>query len=79
MEQNSVTRIAKKAGREYITPEDVSQAIAEGAEKSAVQAAVLEVIGGIALYGAEDSSLCAYIAARYDERKAKAGKKKARK
>ena len=58
---NCVIAIAKADGRDYITPEDVSQAINEDNDVTKVRLDVLEVLSG---WGAEDSGLCAFIAFR---------------
>ena len=57
----SVTRFAKKAKREYITPEDIEAAL-KVSSVDRVRSDVLAVLGGITDYGAEDSRLCAFIA-----------------
>lgn len=60
---NSITEIAKKHGRNYITPEDVTEALEKSRFSSQrVRLEVLEVLGKQTEYGAEDSSLCAFIA-----------------
>lgn len=60
---NVVVELAKTRGRDYITPEDVSDAIRAG-NVPEVRRDVLEVIAKCAGAGAEDASLCAYIAWR---------------
>lgn len=57
----SVFDVAKAAGRDYITPEDVSAALDSGADVNVVRLDVLEAIGG-PRRGAEDKSLCAFVA-----------------
>lgn len=60
---NSVIGIAKKHQRNYITPEDVSEALKLSRFASdRVRLEVLEVLAKQTDYGAEDSSLCAFIA-----------------
>lgn len=58
---NCVTGIAKAEGRDYITPEDVGDALKKfDADK--VRLDVLEVLGKQAGFGAEDKGLCAFVA-----------------
>lgn len=57
----SVTRIAKKDRRDYITPEDVNDAL-KTTHKDRVRLDVLAVLGKQASFGAEDSGLCAFVA-----------------
>ena len=57
----SVTRIADKAGRKYITPEDVGKAL-EAVHVDRVRLDVLAVLGKQTGYGAEDAGLCAFVA-----------------
>lgn len=57
--------MAKKAGRDYITPEDVQQAIDDGVSPIDVASAVLAVIGNQTQFGAEDPGLCAFVAWQY--------------
>ena len=60
---NSIIGIAKKHGRNYITPEDVSEALkASRFSSNRVRLEILEVLAKQTDYGAEDSSLCAFIA-----------------
>ena len=60
---NKVTGIAVKAGRDYITPEDVQQAMDESADDShGIRIDVLEVLGKQTDFGAEDAGLCAFVA-----------------
>jgi hypothetical protein len=58
---SSVTRIADKHKRKYITPEDIHAAL-KVSSVDRVRSDVLTVLGGITDYGAEDSRLCAFIA-----------------
>lgn len=58
---NCVMEIARKDGRDYITPEDVTDAFKDN-EVEVVRLAVLEVLGN--KMGAEDSSCCAFVAWR---------------
>jgi hypothetical protein len=48
--------------RSYITPEDVSETLAEGANPDKVRLDLLELLGGQTETGVEDKSLCAFIA-----------------
>ena len=60
---NSVIEVAKKHGRNYITPEDVSEALKLSRFASnRVRSEVLEVLAEQTDYGVEDSNLCAFIA-----------------
>ena len=60
---NSITEIAKKHRRNYITTEDISEALKKSRFSSQrVRLEVLEVLAKQTGYGAEDSSLCAFIA-----------------
>jgi precorrin-6B methylase 1 len=63
MSENPVTAIAKASGRDYITPEDVGDALASNGV-DAVRMAVLEVLGKQIEFGFEDGGLCAFIAWR---------------
>ena len=57
----SVTGIARKAGRDYITPEDIADAL-KVSPVDTVRLDVLAVLGGTTGFGAEDRGLCAYVA-----------------
>ena len=59
---NSVIEIAKKHGRKYITPEDITEALENDCPETKIQLDVLQVLGNITGYGAEDKSLCAFVA-----------------
>ena len=64
---NKIIEVAEMKRKEkYITPEDVSEALARHQSSIAVNAMIredlLEIIGKQTEYGAEDSSLCAFIA-----------------
>ena len=59
---NCVVEIAKRDGREYITPEDVGQALEEST-RDKVRVDVLEMLGKEM---AEDAGLCAYVAWKGD-------------
>ncbi len=50
---------AIEAGRDYLTPEDVADAIKEGAERLAIYETVLDAINR---KSTEDTSLCAFVA-----------------
>lgn len=60
--------IAKEHGREYVTPEDVHDAINEGTPIDQVRLEVLKILGNIAGTYCEDGSLCAFIAFKGIER-----------
>lgn len=61
-----VTEIASENGRNYITPEDVRAAMESGVPMADVRYEVMSVIGKRAVggkwFGAEDASLCAFVA-----------------
>ena len=59
----SVTRIAKKNGRDYIIPEDVKEAL-RTINRDRVRLDVLAVLGKQTQFGAEDGRLCASVAWR---------------
>lgn len=59
---NCVMELARTDGRDYMTPEDVENALRNGVSPEVVRLAVLEVLGK--KLGAEDYSLCAFIAWR---------------
>lgn len=60
---NKVIVIAEQAGRNYITPEDVQQAINEKpSDPHGIRIDVLEVIARQTNFGVEDISLCAFVA-----------------
>ena len=70
---NSITEIAKKHGRDYITPEDVNEALSKlrfaSLDRIAfvtqrVRMDVLEILARQTDFGVEDSNLCAFIAWR---------------
>jgi len=62
---NSIIEIAKKDGRDYVTPKDVSEALKQSRFSSQkVRLEILEILAKQTDYGAEDSSLCAFIAWR---------------
>jgi|GEM_PF-3533657 len=62
---NCVTNIAAKKNRDYITPEDVSEALKEF-DVDRVRLDVLEVLGQHSGFGTEeiceDRGLCAFVA-----------------
>lgn len=60
---NCVIEIARTAGRNYITPEDVTDALMSNNPET-VRLAVLEILGKQTDFGVEDCSLCAFIAWR---------------
>lgn len=65
---NTVTAIAQSKGRNYITPEDVNDAL-QDSPADTVRLDVLAVLGKQTKFGAEDYGLCAFIAWRgvYDQ------------
>lgn len=59
----SIFQIATAAGREYVTPEDVTDSLKSGYGRERVRRDVLKAIGGVC--GVEDASLAAWIAWRW--------------
>lgn len=62
---NNIVEISKKYNRDYITPEDVAEALKackDSSEIDKVRLDVLEVLGNTAGVGVEDRSLCAFVA-----------------
>lgn len=59
---NHITKIAKARGRDYITPEDIAEALNADVDPNIVRLDVLEVLGRQTNFGVEDRSLCAFIA-----------------
>lgn len=57
---------ANERGRKYLTPEDITAAIAAGGEKLEVWQVVLEALGKRVC---EDWSLCAFVAHHHYEKK----------
>lgn len=58
---NCIIKMAREAKRDYITPEDVSNAL-RYYDKDLVCLDLLEVSGGQTGFGVEDYRLCAFIA-----------------
>lgn len=65
----TLIEIASTHKRDYITPEDVQDAIDAGADRLSLWGDLLEILGGKGA-GAEDWSLCCYIAHRLEPTKA---------
>lgn len=62
LKHNHVAHIAKKKyKRNYITPEDITEAL-ETVSEEMVRLNVLEVLGECSGFGAEDGKLCAWVA-----------------
>jgi predicted ATP-dependent protease len=61
--QNVLVEIAKRKNRDYITPEDVTEAL-QMYNKQRVRYNLLAIIARQVDYGCEDVSLCAFIAYR---------------
>lgn len=61
---NILIEVAQRYNRDYITPEDVSEAINDGADLSQIRLDLLELLGRRTGYGVEDKGLCAFIAWR---------------
>ena len=60
----TLTSIAEQHGRNYVTPEDVSEALDSHASKDLIRMEVLALVGRQSKYGIEDAGLCACIAWR---------------
>lgn len=58
---NLIAQMAHKNKRDYITPEDIGEAL-KTIPKDKVRLDVLEVLGNCSGFGAEDSKLCAWVA-----------------
>lgn len=67
---NTVTYLAEQHGRDYITPEDVQEAmnLFGNEDPHRVRIDVLEVLAKLTAFGAEDSSACAFVAFEGPER-----------
>jgi hypothetical protein len=61
---NCLGVIANSKVRNYITPEDIREAIDSGIPLDSIRLSLLEILGGIEVYSVEDSYLCSYIAAK---------------
>jgi hypothetical protein len=59
---NVIVGIAQKKGRNYITPEDVGEAVISQIPEQRILKDLLEVVAGMTLYGVEDPALCAFVA-----------------
>lgn len=57
--------LAKGEERDYITPEDVQAAIDAGVDKFVLWDELLAILGKQRDLGAEDASLCCFIAREY--------------
>ena len=57
--------IAKKNERDYITPEDIQDAIDGDAPKIEIWDELLAILGKQRGLGAEDASLCCFLAREY--------------
>jgi len=58
---NAIAQIARGHGRDYITSEDIREAF-ETIPVDIVRLHVLEILGNGGGVGAEDSTLCAFVA-----------------
>lgn len=61
LKHNVIAQLAQKEERSYITPEDIHEAFKSHPEDK-VRLDVLEVLANGSGFGAEDESLCAYVA-----------------
>lgn len=57
-----VSSLARSHGREYITPEDIGDALKSGADETLVRLEVLAHLGNQTSFGCEDSGCCAFVA-----------------
>ena len=71
----SIWDYAKKYSRDYITPEDIGEAISAGESKASVQQEVLDALGRKVC---EDWSCCAFVAGRYDSEATEAAARRRR-
>lgn len=62
LEHNKVAAVAFMNGRDYITPEDVTEAFERGYDVDKVRLDVLEIFGDNAGFGVEDRGLTAFVA-----------------
>lgn len=69
MTRHSIFAIAKAKGREYITPEDVTDSFDSGYPAERVRMDVLRTLGRVSGFGAEDESLCAFVASKGPKRR----------
>lgn len=63
-DHRTVRAVAKQQGRDYITPEDVEEALKRGADRQAVRE---EVLRAVARKQCEDPSACAFTALNWKE------------
>lgn len=59
--------IARKDGRDYITPEDVQASINSGCNRDVLWREVLRVIGKQEGMGCEDVGLTAFVATKFEK------------
>jgi len=64
VKNNTIAKIAKENNRDYITPEDVQEAINRGGDLTKIRLDVLEVMADNAGFGCEDRGLIAFVAFR---------------
>ena len=60
--KNCIIPFAEAAGRDYITSEDITRALAAGEDINHIRYDVLAVLGKTTEFGWEDDSLCAFVA-----------------
>lgn len=58
---------AHKAGRDYITSEDIQTAIDAGVPRLEIWGEVLEILGNVGGCGVEDSGCCAFVAWNFEK------------
>lgn len=61
-----LAELAAEHKRDYITPEDVQEAINAGAERLFLWEELLAILGKQRSLGAEDAGLCCFIAWRFE-------------
>lgn len=65
MTTTSLIEIAEAAGRDYVTPEDVQDAIDGGVPMVDLWQELLGILGGATTFGLEDRGLCCFVAHRF--------------
>ncbi len=66
---NLIIEIAKNHRRNYITPEDVKEALEKYPNINDIRLDLLEVLGNVSNFGVEDYGSCAFIAWNWKEKR----------
>lgn len=66
IQMKNIFDIAKEHGRDYITPEDITESIKSEYPHFSLMKDVLATIGKQNEFGCEDTSLCAFVALKYE-------------